>query len=70
MTLFTTILAVCGKVNFCNLSRYSGFSEKTYSRQFAKAFDAVRFGVCSEYMLSLQSVACMGSGLNVSGNCF
>jgi hypothetical protein len=41
--LFTTILAVRGKVNFRNLSRYSDRSEKTYTRQFAKAFDFVAF---------------------------
>jgi hypothetical protein len=41
--LFTTILVVRGKVNFRNLSRYSDRSEKTYSRQFAKAFDFVAF---------------------------
>lgn len=39
MTLFTTILVVCGKVNFSNLSRYSNLSEKTYRRQFEKDFD-------------------------------
>ena len=43
LTLFTTILAVRGKINFRNLSRYSDLSEKTYSRQFANAFDAVTF---------------------------
>lgn len=41
--LFTTLLVVRGKVNFRNLSRYSDRSEKTYSRQFAKAFDFVAF---------------------------
>ena len=41
--LFTTILVVRGKVNFRNLSRYSDRSEKTYARQFAKAFDFVAF---------------------------
>lgn len=43
LTLFTTILVVRGKVNFRNLSRYSDRSEKTYARQFAKAFDFVGF---------------------------
>ena len=28
-TLLTTILVLCGKVNFTNLSRYSVLSEKT-----------------------------------------
>ena len=43
LVLFTTILTVRGKVNFRNLSRYSDLSEKTYSRQFAQAFDAIAF---------------------------
>ncbi len=43
LTLFTTLLVVRGKATFRNLSRYSDLSEKTYSRQFAKAFDAVAF---------------------------
>lgn len=41
--LFVTIWIVCGKVNFTNLSRYSGVSEKTYRRRFAKPFDFARF---------------------------
>ncbi|MBN8564258.1 MAG: hypothetical protein J0L70_27370 [Leptolyngbya sp. UWPOB_LEPTO1] len=41
MTLFTTILIVCGKVNFSNLSRYSSLNEKTYRRQFEQAFDFI-----------------------------
>lgn len=32
-TLFPTILATRGRVNFRNLSRYSALWEKTYSRQ-------------------------------------
>lgn len=28
-TLFATIIIVCGKVNFMNLSRYSNLNEKT-----------------------------------------
>lgn len=38
-TLFATILLVCGKVNFTNLSRYSEWSEHTYRRQYERAFD-------------------------------
>jgi len=30
----TTIFVVCGKVNYTNLSRYSGLSERTYRRHF------------------------------------
>ncbi|MBE9008878.1 transposase [Pseudanabaenaceae cyanobacterium LEGE 13415] len=39
--MFTTILVVCGKVNFTNLSRYSYLHERTYRRQFEKAFDFI-----------------------------
>jgi hypothetical protein len=42
-TLFATMLIVCGKVNFTNLSRYSSLSEKTYRRQFNKPFDFGKF---------------------------
>ncbi|MBW4443382.1 MAG: hypothetical protein KME10_19540 [Plectolyngbya sp. WJT66-NPBG17] len=34
MSLFATMLVVCGKVNFTNLSRYSDLSERTYRRQY------------------------------------
>jgi hypothetical protein len=36
-TLLSTILVVCGKVNFSNLSRYSHFNEKTYRRHYQDA---------------------------------
>ena len=38
LSLFTAILTAHGKINFRNVSRFSDVSEKTYSRQFAKAF--------------------------------
>jgi DDE superfamily endonuclease len=38
-TLFATILAVRGRVNFRNLSRYCDYSERTISRQFRASFD-------------------------------
>jgi hypothetical protein len=38
LTLFPTILLVCGKVNFTNLSRYSQFSERSYRRQYSQKF--------------------------------
>ncbi|KAM3093867.1 hypothetical protein ACKFKF_28210 [Phormidesmis sp. 146-12] len=44
-TLFATILIVCGKVNFTNLSRYSSLSEKTYRRRFKQSFAFVRLNV-------------------------
>jgi len=38
-TLFVTILALRGRVNFRNLSRYCDYSERTLARQFRSAFD-------------------------------
>jgi len=38
-TLFATILALRGHVNFRNLSRYCDYSERTIARQFRKPFD-------------------------------
>ncbi len=38
-TLFATILIVCGRVNFTNLSRYSELSERTYRRQYQQDFE-------------------------------
>jgi hypothetical protein len=35
--LFSTIIVMCGKVNFRNLSRYSEISERTYRRQFSRS---------------------------------
>jgi Transposase DDE domain len=43
VTLMTTILVVCGKVNFTNLSRYSGLNEKTYRRHFGKEVALTEF---------------------------
>jgi len=45
VTLFSTILVVCGKVNFTNLSCYSRFNEKTYRRHFKAAFDFTGFNI-------------------------
>ena len=43
ITLFTTILIARGKINFRNLSRYSHYSERSYTRQFDKPFNFIRF---------------------------
>jgi hypothetical protein len=37
LTLLPTILLLCGKVNFTNLSRYSELSERTYRRQYGQS---------------------------------
>src|SRR5712692_2744592 len=38
-TLFATILALRGRVNLRNLSRYCDYSERTLARQFRRFFD-------------------------------
>ncbi len=38
-TLFATVLALRGRVNFRNLSRYCDYSERTIARQFRADFD-------------------------------
>jgi hypothetical protein len=42
-TLFATILALRGRVNFRNLSRYCDYSERTIARQFRRSFDWADF---------------------------
>src|SRR5438034_9263545 len=42
-TLFVTILALRGRVNFRNLSRYCDYSERTIARQFQRSFDWADF---------------------------
>jgi hypothetical protein len=41
--LFATILALRGRVNFRNLSRYCDYSERTIARQFRREFDWSQF---------------------------
>jgi hypothetical protein len=41
--LLTTLMCFRGKVNFRNLSRYSDYNEKTYSRWFRRDFDFIEF---------------------------
>ena len=40
--LFSTIIVMCGKVNFTNLSRYSEMSERTYRRQFSSSYNFIK----------------------------
>lgn len=49
--LFRTVLALSGRVNFANLSRYSCLCEKTYSRNFRREFDFTGFNALAiEYV--------------------
>jgi hypothetical protein len=42
-TLFAAILALRGRLNFRNLSRYCDYSERTIARQFRRSFDWAEF---------------------------
>ncbi len=41
--LLATILALRGRVNYRNLARYGGYSERTYARQFQRGFPWLEF---------------------------
>lgn len=41
--LFSLLPSIRGRMNFCNLSRYSTFNELTFRRNFSKFFDWVDF---------------------------
>lgn len=46
-TLFATLLAVRGRINFRNLARYSTYSPRTHQRQFQQPFDFPSFNRCA-----------------------
>lgn len=41
--LFKTVFSMSGRINFLNMSRYCDLSEKTFRRQFRRAFDFLSF---------------------------
>ncbi|BAP55652.1 hypothetical protein THII_1355 [Thioploca ingrica] len=43
VVVLTSLMCLRGKANFRNLSRYSDYHEKTYSRGFRRDFDLVKF---------------------------
>ncbi|OYQ66023.1 hypothetical protein B9G53_05550 [Pseudanabaena sp. SR411] len=43
--LFSTIMVICGKVNFTNLRRYSEINERTYRRQFSRSYNFIKGNV-------------------------
>jgi len=63
-TLFSTILAVPGKINFRNMSRFCSYSEKTFSRNFRKTFNFIQFN-----LLSLKSILEQFNTLIVAIDC-
>jgi len=38
----STIMVICGKVNFTNLSRYSEITERTYRRQSSRSYNFIK----------------------------
>lgn len=60
VTLFSTLLIVCGKANFTNLSRYSELTERTYRRQFKQEFDFARFKAESAHIASGEGAEMIG----------
>ena len=43
--LFSSVLLVCGRLNFSSLARHSALSEKTYRRGFRRSFDFEGFNL-------------------------
>jgi len=62
--VLTTLMYLPGKANFRNLSRYSDFHEKTYSRWFRRTFDFTEFN-----RLSLAAVVASGHTVVVALAC-
>lgn len=58
IVVLTTIMYLPGKANFRNLSRYSEWHEKTYSRGFRRSFDFVEFMSCPLFFV-FQSIGIM-----------
>ncbi|PZV13412.1 MAG: hypothetical protein DCF20_15385 [Pseudanabaena sp.] len=40
--LISTIMLICGKVNFTNLSRYSEISKRAYRCQFSRSYNFIK----------------------------
>ena len=51
IALLMNLMCVRGKANFRNLSRYSDYHEKTYSRWFRRDFDFVKLGAIKSDVL-------------------
>ena len=50
---FQTLFVLRGKVTFCNLSRFSGWSERTFRRNYRKAWDFVQLNLRSLGMIDM-----------------
>jgi len=64
VVVLTSLMCLRNKVNFRNLSRYSDYHEKTYSRGFRRDFDFVKFN-----QLSLSQIRSSGHTLIAAVDC-
>ena len=60
VVVLTSLMCLRGKANFRNLSRYSDYNEKTYSRGFKRDFDFVKFNQLSLNQISIHDNTLMG----------
>jgi len=64
VVVLSGLMCLRGKANFRNLSRYSDYHEKTYSRGFRREFDFVKFN-----QLSLSQISNSGNTLVAAVDC-
>jgi len=64
VVVLTSLMCLRNKANFRNLSRYSDYHEKTYSRGFRRDFDFVKFN-----QLSLSQIRSSGHTLIAAVDC-
>ncbi len=76
ITLFETLFCLTGRVNFCNLSRYCDYNEKTFRRNFKKTFDFLEFNRIiveeiynknNDYIIAIDSSFIKKSGKKTAG---
>ena len=70
-TILQLMLMVPGRATFRNLSRYSAYDEKTFSRSFGREFDGLHFNLeATEHVMSSdheQALALDASFISKSG---
>lgn len=54
LELFELIFSIQGRVNYCNLARFSKYNESTFRRNFKKFFDWLNFNVQIMYLAGLR----------------
>ena len=54
LELFTLIFSIQGRVNYCNLARFSKYNESTFRRNFKKFFDWLNFNLQIMHLAGLR----------------